>query len=216
MHDINLQDGDVMARLNELAEKNREKLKAHGVIAINVMGAIGSGKTELIKAINERVKEGYKVGAVAGDVAGTDDFERFKEAGMTAYNLNTRSDCHLDPHLVDHSLENIPLDALDVLFVENVGNLVCPADFELGTEIDVVVISVTEGEDMVRKHPKIFAKSEILVINKIDLANAIGVDPEVPKEDYYKVNPNGKAIFTAIPEGKGIDDLIDTLGVFGS
>ncbi|MFP3953080.1 MAG: hydrogenase nickel incorporation protein HypB [Candidatus Bipolaricaulota bacterium] len=214
MHDINLQDGDVMARLNDLAEKNREKLKAHDVIAINVMGAIGSGKTELIKAVTEKVKGSYNIGAVAGDVAGTDDYEKFQEAGITAYNLNTHSDCHLDPHLVDHSLENIPLDSLDVLFVENVGNLVCPADFDLGTELDIVVISVTEGEDMVRKHPKIFAKSEIVVINKVDLADAIGVDPEVPKQDYYKVNPNGQAIFTAVPEGRGIDELIDALDVF--
>ncbi len=215
MHDINLQDGDIMARLNDLAEQNKQKLQAHNVTAINVMGAIGSGKTELIKALFKKIKDRLQVGVIAGDVAGTDDYDKFKQAGMVAYNLNTHSDCHLDPHRVDHSLENMPLDSLDVLFIENVGNLVCPADFPLGTDQEMVIISVTEGEDMVRKHPKIFARSEIVVINKIDLAKAIGVDPEIPKKDYYELNPNGRVIYTAVPKGEGIDDLIDALELNG-
>ncbi|MFP4136497.1 MAG: hydrogenase nickel incorporation protein HypB [Candidatus Acetothermia bacterium] len=213
MHDINLQDGDILARQKELAGKNEEKLAKHGVRAINVMGAIGSGKTALIKSIYEKLKDDFEVGAVAGDVAGTDDYDRFEEAGIEAYNLNTHSDCHLDPHLVDHSLENMPLDRLDFLFVENVGNLVCPADFPLGTESEIVVISVTEGEDMVRKHPKIFSQSDIIVINKVDLADAIGVDPQKPKADYEEINPHGRAIFTVATEGQGVDELIDALGI---
>jgi len=211
MHDINLQDGDILAKQKELAKKNEDKLALHDVRAINVMGAIGSGKTALIEAIYEKIKEEKKVGAVAGDVAGTDDYERFEAAGITAFNLNTHSDCHLDAHLVDHSLESMPLDSLDLLFVENVGNLVCPADFPLGTESDVVVISVTEGEDMVRKHPKIFSQSDLVVINKVDLANAIDVDPEIPKEDYEEINPGGKVIFTAATKDRGVDELVEAL-----
>lgn len=213
MHDINLEDGDILARQKELAKKNEDKLALHGVRAINVMGAIGSGKTALIEAIHEKVKDKVKIGAIAGDVAGTDDFERFERAGITAYNLNTHSDCHLDAHLVDHSLENMPLDELELLFVENVGNLVCPADFPLGTETEIVVISVTEGEDMVRKHPKIFSQSDIVVINKVDLSDAIGVDPEKPRADYKEINPNGKVIFTAATSGEGIDQLISALNI---
>ncbi len=211
MHDINLQDGDILAKQKELAEKNEDKLALHGVKAINVMGAIGSGKTALIEAIHQRIKGEVSVGAVAGDVAGTDDYDRFQAAGMVAYNLNTHSDCHLDAHLVDHSLENMPLDSLDFLFVENVGNLVCPADFPLGTDKEMVVISVTEGEDMVRKHPKIFSQSDLVVINKVDLADAIGVDPEKPREDYYEINPEGKAVFTVATGDRGIDELISAL-----
>jgi hydrogenase nickel incorporation protein HypB len=213
MHDINLEDGDILAKQKELAEKNRDKLSLHGVRAINVMGAIGSGKTALIEAIHDRIKDELRMGAIAGDVAGTDDYERFERAGITAYNLNTHSDCHLDAHLVDHSLENMPLDELDLLFVENVGNLVCPADFPLGTDGEIVVISVTEGEDMVRKHPKIFSQSDIVVINKVDLSEAIGVDPEKPRSDYEEINPNGKVIFTAATKGDGIDELISALDI---
>ncbi len=213
MHDINLEDGDILAKQKKLAKKNEDKLSLHDVKAINVMGAIGSGKTALIEAIQEKVSGKVKLGAVAGDVAGTDDYERFDRAGITAYNLNTHSDCHLDAHLVDHSLENMPLDELDYLFVENVGNLVCPADFPLGTDREIVVISVTEGEDMVRKHPKIFSQSDLVVINKVDLSDAIGVDPEKPLADYKEINPNGEAIFTSVPEGKGIDELISALDI---
>ncbi|MBS3766367.1 hydrogenase nickel incorporation protein HypB [Candidatus Bipolaricaulota bacterium] len=213
MHDINLEDGDILAKQKEMAKKNEDKLAHHGVRAINVMGAIGSGKTALIESIHQRIKDDYSVGAVAGDVAGTDDYDRFEEVGIQAYNLNTHSDCHLDAHLVDHSLESMPLDNLDLLFVENVGNLVCPADFPLGTESEVVVISVTEGEDMVRKHPKIFSQTEVVVINKIDLADAIGVDPEKPREDYREINPQGQAIFTAATEGRGVDELIKALDI---
>lgn len=211
MHDINLEDGDILAKQKELAKKNEDKLANHGASAVNVMGAIGSGKTALIVAIHKKIKDDYRIGAVAGDVAGTDDYDRFENAGIKAYNLNTHSDCHLDPHLVDHSLENMPLDDLDLLFVENVGNLVCPADFPLGTDREIVVISVTEGEDMVRKHPKIFSQSDIVVINKVDLAKAIGVDPEVPKKDYEEINPHGQAIFTSVSEDRGIDDLVEAL-----
>jgi len=213
MHDINLEDGDILAKQKKLAKKNQDKLSQHGVRAINVMGAIGSGKTALIEAIHERVKDKVRIGAVAGDVAGTDDYERFENSGITAYNLNTHSDCHLDAHLVDHSLENMPLDDLDLLFVENVGNLVCPADFPLGTDSEIVVISVTEGEDMVRKHPKIFSQSNVVVINKVDLSEAIGVDPEKPKADYEEINPNGEVIFTAATKGEGIDQLISALNI---
>lgn len=216
MHDINLEDGDILAKQKELAKKNEDKLSLHGVRAINVMGAIGSGKTALIEAIHKKVKDKVRLGAVAGDVAGTDDYDRFKRAGITAYNLNTHSDCHLDAHLVDHSLENMPLDDLDVLFVENVGNLVCPADFPLGTDREIVVISVTEGEDMVRKHPKIFSQSDLVVINKVDLSEAIGVDPEKPRADYEEINPNGRVIFTAASEDKGIDELVSALDILNN
>lgn len=213
MHDINLEDGDILAKQKELAKKNEDKLDKHNVRAINVMGAIGSGKTALIEAIYEKIKNDFEVGAVAGDVAGTDDYERFERAGIQAYNLNTHSDCHLDAHLVDHSLSSMPLDVLDLLFVENVGNLVCPADFPLGTGSEMVVISVTEGEDMVRKHPKIFSQSDLVVINKVDLSEAIDVNPEKPKQDYHEINPKGQVIFTAATKDEGIDELVHALNL---
>ena len=213
MHDITGSFGDVLQRQLELAAQNYEFLKGKGVRAINVMGAIGSGKTELILRMAEKLRErGLRVGAIAGDVAGDDDYQRFCAAGLPALQINTGDQCHLDAHQVGHALEDFPLDEVDVLFIENVGNLVCPADFPLGTDMDLVVISVTEGDDMVRKHPKIFAQTDVVAINKVDLAAFVGVDPERIAADYRKINPHGKLVFTAAKNGKGVVELLSALG----
>jgi hydrogenase nickel incorporation protein HypB len=214
MHDIRLNGEDILARQLELAEQNYTLLKEKGVRAISVMGAIGSGKTLLIERIVERIKPcGYKIGAVAGDTAGDDDHRRFLAHGINSVNLNTQDDCHLDAHRVSHALESLPLDELDLLFIENVGNLVCPADFPLGADVELVVISVTEGDDMIRKYPKIFAQTDLVVINKIDLAPAVGVDPQVLVSDYKRVNPHGRVVLTDARNNRGIDELIRALGI---
>ncbi|MBC7169549.1 hydrogenase nickel incorporation protein HypB [Candidatus Bipolaricaulota bacterium] len=214
MHDIRLGAEDVFKRQLELASRNYELLKERGVRAINVMGAIGSGKTFLILRMAERLKEkGVRVGAIAGDVAGDDDYQRFVAAGLIAVNLNTGDDCHLDAHRVGHALEGFPLGEVDVLFIENVGNLVCPADFPLGTDGDLVVISVTEGDDMVRKHPKIFAQTDVVAVNKVDLASFIGVDPGRLVADYRQLNPHGRVVLTDARSGRGSDELLAALGL---
>ncbi|MBC7318171.1 hydrogenase nickel incorporation protein HypB [Candidatus Bipolaricaulota bacterium] len=213
MHDITGSFGDVMQKQLELAAQNYELLKNRGIRAVNVMGAIGSGKTELILRMAKKLRErGLRVGAIAGDVAGDDDYQRFRTAGIPALQINTGDQCHLDAHQVGHALENFPLDQIDVLFIENVGNLVCPADFPLGTDVDLVVISVTEGDDMVRKHPKMFAQTDVVAINKVDLAAFVGVDPERIAADYKKVNPHGKVVFTAAKSGRGVEELLSALG----
>ncbi|NOX44887.1 MAG: hydrogenase nickel incorporation protein HypB [Caldiserica bacterium] len=205
--------GDILKKQLELAGENYELLNGHGVKAFNVMGAIGSGKTTLILRVAEALRRrGLRVGAVAGDVAGDEDFRRFRAAGLPAANINTGDECHLDAHRVHHALEDLPLNELDVLFIENVGNLVCPADFPLGTEMDIVVISVTEGDDMVRKHPKIFAQTDVMVVNKVDLAGVVGVDPQRLVADYRTVNPHGIAILTDAKNGRGIEELLSALG----
>lgn len=213
MHDITGPFGNILQRQLELAAQNYALLRKKGVRAVNVMGAIGSGKTELIIRMTEKLRErGLRVGAIAGDVAGDDDYQRFRAAGLPAGLINTEDQCHLDAHQVEHALEDFPLDQVDVLFIENVGNLVCPADFPLGTDVDLVVISVTEGDDMVRKHPKIFAQTDVVAINKVDLSAFVGVDPERIAEDYRKVNPHGKAVFTAARSGRGVEELLSALG----
>ncbi len=214
MHDIHLSGEEILARQLELAEENYKLLKEKGIRAISVMGAIGSGKTTLIEKIVERIKPcGYTIGAIAGDTAGDDDHRRFLAHGIHSVNLNTQDDCHLDAHRVSHALEDLPLDDIDILFIENVGNLVCPADFPLGADVELVVISVTEGDDMIRKYPKIFAQTDLIAINKIDLADAVGVDPQVLVSDYKKVNPHGRAILTDAKHNRGIDKLIRALSI---
>ncbi len=214
MHDIRVGTEDVFKRQLELAARNHKLLRERGVRAFNVMGAIGSGKTLLILRLAERLREkGLRVGAIAGDVAGDDDYQRFVGAGLVAANLNTGDECHLDAHRVGHALETFPLGEVDVLFIENVGNLVCPADFPLGTEGELVVISVTEGDDMVRKHPKIFAQTDVLAVNKVDLAGFVGVDPMALVDDYRALNPHGKVVLTDAKSGRGVDELLAALGL---
>lgn len=214
MHEIRTGFGDVLKRQLELAERNYELLADQGVRGINVMGAIGSGKTSLILRMAERLlARGVRVGAIAGDVAGDDDFKKFQAAGLPSALINTEDQCHLDPHRVRHALDEFPLTEVDVLFVENVGNLVCPADFPLGCEQDLVVISVTEGEDMIRKHPKMFAQTDVVAINKMDLAEVVGVDPQRLVEDYRRVNPHGRVVLTDAKSGRGVEELLSALGL---
>ena len=214
MHDVRLHGEDVLKRQLELANLNQQKLEAAGVRAISLMGAIGSGKTSLVERLVERLAAcGLRVGTIAADSAGDDDHRRFLAAGAESINLNTQDDCHLDAHRVQHAMEHLAVDALDLLFIENVGNLICPADFPLGASKEVVVISVTEGDDMVRKHPKIFAQTDIVVINKIDLADAVGVDAQRIADDYAAINPQGICLMTDARRGEGIDELMDALGI---
>jgi len=214
MHDIRVSGEDILARQLALAEQNYRRLRAKGIRAVSVMGAIGSGKTSLIERLIDRAAtSGRRVGTIAGDSAGDDDHRRFTDRGASSVNLNTQDDCHLDAHAVEHALERLPLDELDLLFIENVGNLICPADFPLGTDVEVVVISVTEGNDMVRKHPKIFAQTDVVVINKIDLAEAVGVDPARIVADYSVLNPHGDAFLTDARHDRGIDEVARALGI---
>jgi len=204
---------DILGRQLELAEANYKKLREHGIRSVSVLGAIGSGKTTLIERAIVRLRsEGLRVGTIAADSAGDDDHRRFLAKGACSVNVNTQDDCHLDAHTVDHALDDLPLSELDVLFVENVGNLICPADFPLGTEREIVVISVTEGDDMVRKHPKIFAQTDLVVVNKVDLAAAVGVDPQRLVADYATLNPHGKIVLTEAKSGRGVDEVLTLLG----
>ncbi|MGD9962959.1 MAG: hydrogenase nickel incorporation protein HypB [Thermoplasmata archaeon] len=205
---------DILAENRHLADHNRALLDEHHIRAFDFLGAIGSGKTLIIEKLAEYLKsKGKRAAAIAGDVSGDDDYQRFVSHGMPAANINTGKECHLDAHLVDHALEDLPLEELDYLFIENVGNLVCPVDFPVGSHARVVVISVTEGDDMVRKHPAMFAFSDIVVINKIDLAEAMEVDPKILERDARRINPGAKVIMMDARRGKGMDDLVSALGL---
>jgi hydrogenase nickel incorporation protein HypB len=205
---------DILAENRRLADHNRALLDEHGIKAFDFLGAIGSGKTLIIERLAERLKaSGMRAAAIAGDVSGDDDYQRFVSHGMPAANINTGKECHLDAHLVDHALEDLPLEGIDYLFIENVGNLVCPVDFPVGSHMRVVVISVTEGDDMVRKHPAIFAFSDIIVINKVDLADAMEVDVKILERDAKRINPGAKVVKMDARKGVGLDELASALGL---
>jgi hydrogenase nickel incorporation protein HypB len=204
---------DVLKENAKLAHKNYRLLKEHGIMSVDFMGSIGSGKTTLIIRLAEKLRaKGLRVCAIAGDVTGDDDFARMEKSGMDAVNSNTGSECHLDANLVAKALEKIDLSRYDVLFIENVGNLVCPADFPLGTDYRAVVISTTEGDDMVRKHHSIFLHSDLAILNKMDIADAVDVDPKVIMDDYSKLTGGLKPMYTcSAKKDMGLDEIVAAL-----
>jgi len=208
--DIELEE-DILKRNSKLAEENRRLLDEHGILAIDVMGAIGSGKTALIEALAERLKDRYKIAMIAGDVTTTIDSMRVKRHGVESIQVNTGKECHLDANLINKALKKLDLNSIDLLFIENVGNLICPAEFDLGAHKRVVVVSVTEGEYMVIKHPYIFLASDVAVINKIDLAEAMGVDPDKLRRDAENLKPGIKVVKVSVKQGSGIEEVIRAL-----
>jgi hydrogenase nickel incorporation protein HypB len=202
---------DLIQKNEELALKNRDLLDEHNVKAFNIMGAIGSGKTMLIEHAIEKLKGEYKCAVFAGDVIARYDAQRFEEKGTLAVPLNTGKECHLDAHMVGHALEKLNLDNIDLLFIENVGNLVCPADFVLGEHMRIVVVSVTEGDDTIAKHPMIFRISDAVVVNKVDIAEFVDADPDKMLTDAKRINPKIDVIKTSCKTGEGLDSWVKLL-----
>jgi len=205
---------DVLKENIKIANDNHRLLNGRNIRSADIMGSIGSGKTSLIIKMAEKLSsKGIRIGAIAGDVTGDDDFKRMAAAGINVINCNTGHECHLDANMVRKALKKMDLNSIDVLFIENVGNLVCPADFPLGTDLRVVVISTTEGDDMVRKHPDIFLHSDIAVINKIDIAEYVDVDVNIIKNDYSKLTNNVlKMSECSVKKDIGVDELISAIG----
>ncbi len=205
---------DILEANRRAAVEMSERLREHSVKSYDFMGSIGSGKTTIIEKLVEMLKKkNIKAAAVVGDVAGDDDYRRIKAHGIQVENVNTGKECHLDCHLIEHAIEHIDLDEVDVLFIENVGNLVCPADFPLGTEKRIVIISTTEGDDIIRKHPVIFTIADIAVLNKVDIAEYVDVDVNVMVGDYRRIKPHGKLTLTDAKHDVGLDELIDALEI---
>ena len=214
MHDTRIDVGyDVLRANEELAEKNLELLNRHNITAFNVMGAIGSGKTTMVELAIEQLGGRYSIGTVAGDVVAAIDAKRFERHGVPTVALNTGKECHLDAHLVSHALKKLPLDELDILFIENVGNLICPTDYSLGEHCRVVIVSVSEGDDIVEKHPMIFRGCELAVVNKVDIAGAVGADADKMVRDVLRINPLSKCIKTSKITGEGLDDWFNFIEV---
>lgn len=214
MHDLRVEVGYDILQANEaLAEKNRRLLDGSGVTAFNIMGAIGSGKTTLIELAIERLGDRYGIGAIAGDIVADIDAERFKQHNVPTVAMNTGKECHLDAHLVEHALERLPLDDMDILFIENVGNLICPTDYLLGEHHRVVIVSVSEGDDIVEKHPMIFKTCSLAIVNKVDIAKAVNADADKMVDDVLRINPRIKALKTSKTTRQGVDDWIKFIEV---
>lgn len=194
------------------ARHNREHFEAAGVFAVNLMGSPGSGKTALLEA-TARAGHGLKIGAMSGDLATDNDAERLRAAGIPAVSITTGSACHLDAELVHRALHSLDdWRHLDLLFIENVGNLVCPAVYDLGQAENVVVLSVTEGEDKPLKYPVMFRKADLVVISKTDLLPYLpGVRIEALLENLARVMPDPRVIWFSAVTGEGLGQWLGWL-----
>jgi len=210
--DIEL-EADILKANEKLATENKELLRKHGVQAIDIMGAIGSGKTTLIEKLVQELKGKYRIAAFKGDLTTTIDAELIARHGVEVVPINTGKECHLDANLVRKALQRLDLTRLDLLFIENVGNLICPAEFPLGSEKRAVVISVTEGPYMVLKHPFIFMDADVVVINKVDLAQPMEVDVRKLEADVKRINPNARVAVTNCRSGEGVRKVAEALGL---
>lgn len=210
--DIELSE-NLLEENRRLAAEVRRLLDNNNVFSIDVMGSIGSGKTAIIEGLVQKLKNRLKVGMIAGDAASTIDAERVRKHGVKVVQVNTGRECHLDGNLVLKATNMIDLRNIDLLFIENVGNLICPADYPLGAHKRLVVISITEGDDMVLKHPLIFRGADILAINKIDLLNIMEVKVEKIAQEAIRLNDKLKVVYTSAKTGEGLDSLITELEI---
>jgi hydrogenase nickel incorporation protein HypB len=207
--DLNL---DIMSENNRLADLNRRFFEGRKVLCINLVSSPGSGKTTILEKSIEALKTGYKMYVIEGDQQTLLDANRIEKAGAPAIQINTGSGCHLDAHMIESALKKLDVDANSVLFIENVGNLVCPAMFDLGEHKRVVVISVTEGDDKPLKYPYMFQSSHLCIINKSDLLPYVDFDTDATIKYARSMNPGLEFIVLSAKTGEGMDLWYEWIG----
>ena len=196
---------DILAKNNRLARGNRALFAATGVFALNLVSSPGSGKTTILERTLRDLAEKVRCAVIEGDQQTDNDAVRIAATGVPVQQVNTGSGCHLDAHMVSHAVADFDLDNLDVLFIENVGNLVCPASFDLGEHHKVAVLSVTEGEDKPLKYPHMFRAADVLLLNKIDLLPYVDFDSGRCLEMARRVNPAITVFAVSSKTGEGMD-----------
>ncbi len=197
---------DILGKNNEYAAANRRWFAERGILALNLVSSPGSGKTTLLTRTLGDLNNEYPMAVIEGDQQTANDAERIRETGVRAVQINTGKGCHLDAHMVGHALESLKPENGGVLFIENVGNLVCPAAFDLGEAHKVAILSVTEGEDKPIKYPDMFAAADLLLLNKIDLLPHLQFDVDKCIDYARRVNPAIKVLRVSATSGEGMDD----------
>jgi hydrogenase nickel incorporation protein HypB len=201
----------VLEKNDAIAQQNRELFARHGVFALNLVSSPGAGKTSLLEKTLEHLRGTLPVAVIEGDVQTDLDAQRVARYGVPAVQIITRGGCHLEAHLVRDALANIPLEGISLLIVENVGNLVCPSNYDLGEAMKVVIASTTEGDDKPLKYPAMFRNASVLVINKIDLVPYVNTSPATLKANALQINPSLITFETSCTTGAGIPQWCDWL-----
>ena len=200
---------DILSANDQIAERNRALLAGKVVFAINVMASPGAGKTSLILETIRVLKKRTRIGVVEGDISSTIDAEKVKKERVPVLQINTGGECHLDAAMVNRALESLPLDDIDLLFIENVGNLVCPGEFKLGEDRKVVIVSVPEGDDKIYKYPLLFHLADAVVVNKIDLLPYTKFDIEGFSKALKGFNQKARLFQVSCTTREGIEDWTD-------
>ncbi|HJB83499.1 MAG TPA: hydrogenase nickel incorporation protein HypB [Candidatus Mediterraneibacter intestinavium] len=199
----------VMDWNEDVSEEVKKTLSSHHICMINVMGSPGAGKTSLITSLIDKLRKDWRVGVIEGDIAGQVDAERIADLGIPAIQLNTDGACHIEAMSIQHILPELPLDNLDVIFVENIGNLVCPAEFRIGESLRITILSIPEGDDKVEKYPLMFTDTDCLVLNKYDMLPYFDFDEKRVCANYETVNPGAPLYRISNRTGDGIQELSD-------
>ena len=202
---------DLILNNEKLATENKQLFKKHKIRSFDIVGAIGAGKTALIEALIEILSKEKSILVLNGDVTTRVDADRIEKHGVKTIQINTGRECALNSYHISQVIKNQDLSRYDVVFIENVGNLICPSDFILGAEKRICVVSITEGEWVIEKHPILFKMSDIAVINKIDLLDVVDVNIDKMVKDAKIINPNLKIIKTSAITGEGTTELTNTL-----
>ena len=194
-----------------LADQINKELIKRGIKSVDIVGAIGAGKTAILEKITEKLSKNYRILVICGDITTRVDADRIEKHNAETVQINTGRECALNAYHINQVIKNKDLNEYDLIFIENVGNLICPSDFKLGTDKRITIVSITEGEWVIEKHPMLFKMSDIAVINKIDLLERLGTDIDKMVNDAKRFNPNIKVITTSAKNGKNIDKLIEAL-----
>jgi hydrogenase nickel incorporation protein HypB len=202
---------DLLKDNEELASRNNKIFENNNIKSFDVVGAIGAGKTAILERVVKHISKNKRVYVICGDITLRIDADRIQKHGGKTIQINTGRECALNAYHISKVLSALPLNEVDVLFIENVGNLICPSDFILGANKRVLVVSVTEGEHVIIKHPLLVKMSEVIIINKIDLVPVLGTDLARMVEDAKTINPNIKVITLSAKTGENFEELLNFL-----
>lgn len=207
---------NILAVNEQIALEIHQSLAARGMRAINVMSSPGAGKTTLLERTIERLRGRLAMGVIEGDVETSADAERIEAAGAETVQINTRGACHLEAHMIRDAIAEIELTKIDLLVIENIGNLVCPAAWDLGEDTRIVVVSTTEGDDKPAKYPQMFALSQVMIVNKLDLLPYVDFDLQKAKRQALAINPYLRIFEVSCRTGEGLDSWCEWLVSFAS
>lgn len=196
---------NILEANDRIAQENRAIFDEKDLLVFNLMSSPGAGKTSLLEKTIDALKEDLKIGVIEGDIQSSQDAERIAEKGIPVVQINTGGACHLDGNMIRDTFKEFDFDALDLLVVENVGNLVCPAEFKVGEDFKAMILSVAEGDDKPAKYPLMFHESKVLLINKIDLLPYVDCSVEKIKEEALKINPEMTIFEISCKTGEGLD-----------